>query len=140
LKGAPTLPTHLLTLLTNMLFHIHILYLTLYLIYKGMGQWLHNIRPTATVLLQWQRYTVPCFLPLPYGILCICIACVQRWASKIFFKSSLIANPPILGLIPQSQSVNFLGVPVCKSHPQFFMIYLQVANLQISTHTYMLYL
>jgi hypothetical protein len=54
--------------------------------------------------------------------------------ANFFFKSLQIANPHIPGLIPQSQIRKIL---MCASpqiaNPQIFMIFLQIANLQIST-------
>ncbi len=50
------------------------------------------------------------------------------------FKGPQIANPQILGLIPQLQINKFLR---CASpqiaNPQIFMIYLQIENPQMST-------
>ncbi len=70
---------------------------------------------------------IPCTLPITitvrqyWHILCICIACMQRWQTN-FFKSPQIANPPVLGLIPQSQirKVLWPGVPVRKSQIRIF--------------------
>jgi hypothetical protein len=58
----------------------------------------------------------------------ICIT--HRWSSKLIFK---VRKSQILGLIPQSQICKFLryaSLANCKL--QSFMIYLQIAKMQIS--------
>ncbi len=53
--------------------------------------------------------------------------------TQTYFVSAQISNPQILGLILQSQSANFWGVPVRKSQiRKFVMINPQIAYPQIS--------
>jgi hypothetical protein len=58
---------------------------------------------------------------------------LQKWAIN-FCLSPQMAIPQILGLIQQSQIRKFLRhASPQTANPQIFMLYLQIANLQVST-------
>jgi hypothetical protein len=102
-----------------------------------MGQWLLNIRLIATVLLQWQRYTMY-FTNYHYRTAVLTyfvyVLLVCRGGQANFFLKSANRKPANSWAHSAIAIRKFLRCASLQiANPQIFMIYLQVANLQIPT-------